>query len=640
MSQIEYSSSESVLKAFLRKCGVISPSRDFVAQAKARLMDKIIEVRQPIFGWLGLAKQVFASILVMSIAVTSTLFFVDGGQIVSASQETYLEVFGGEVTIKHADQLTWDLVFDRTELAAGDIIRLRDGANATVHFFDDTELRLSENSTLLLSQLAISPGYARQGIIEASLHQGSAWVQTLNVDDDYAGFVLTTRDSIFKALHSSFEVQSRLNEPTSARVFSNNVELTVLNPVTREVVTSLKLKEGQKSVMSLSSAAAKITNIDAQDRADSWVQENLKKDHSHLSVLRQRDMEMLRLAAGTLPGDILYPVKQAKERLKLAFTDKENLTDAQIEVANIRLNEAMVLLENNDRQKALGSLMAYQSIARKLAEESKNDNVARKIVSNKLLTNHQKVLVASLPTAVPVGMIKETLNNTEELLTLEPIEKERIRLKNSVNRLKDIASLVEVGDLNAAKEALTSHKLVVTAILDEATQIENDDEKRTVLDSILELRQEELALIDSVSSRLNSYESADPQLVAMLESTTLETRAEMDKTLAFIKPLLPEVVQVYQEPPSALQKKAQEFSDKINIYKSWRGQKNQIARLLKDQSDSVSDVEFMTEVRDQLSGRARDMVNMEILKLRREERLEKHKEIKRRMDRNRRKLRK
>ena len=632
MNNIVLSTNESIFRVILKKCGLIAPSKDFIIQARVRLIERINEAREPIFGWLALTKRVFASFLVMTIAVTSTLFFVDGGQIVSASEESYLEVINGEVTVKHADQLTWDLVSERTELAAGDIIRLKEDANATIHFFDDTELRLSENSTLLLSQLAVSPGYSRQGIIEVSLHQGKAWVQTLNVDDDYAEFVLSTRDSIFKTLNASFDVQSQLNEPTTIRVFENNVGLTMLNPLTRELVTSLKAKEDQKVVMSLALVAAKITNINSHDLTDDWVQGNLKKDNDHLSDLRQRDMEVLRRGAGTLPGEILYPVKQAIERLKLAITGKEHLTDAQIKVANIRLNEAMVLLENGERQKAWEAVMEYQSIVRKLAEESEGDEVARKIVSNGLVVNHKKVLVASLPAVIPVNMIKETLNNTEELLVTEPIDKERIRLENSVNRLKDVASLVEAGDFISAKEALINHKLVVTSILDEATQLEDNTEKQIVLNSILDLRKEELVLVDLITSNLANNDSADLQLIAMIESTNAETKAEMEKTIAFIKPLMPNVTEAYQEPLSAIERKAQDFADKINIYKSWTGQKNQVSRLVKEQSDSVKNVEFMMEVRDKLDGRARDLINVEILKIQREERLSTHKAVKRKID--------
>jgi len=444
--QIELQKNEVWFKAFLRKLGVITPSEIFLNRARVRFMERINAVR-PSWAWILFAKRLAASTLVMVLAVTATLFFVDGRQVVSASEDTYVEVTVGSISVKHADRLIWDEIENRIELAEGDLIKLNEGAKAVIHFFDDSQIRLTENSLLLINKLDVSPAYARQGVIEVFLHKGKAWVQTLNVDDDYAGLTLITRDAITKAINATFDVQTDLNEPTNIRVFQNKIEIKILQPNTREVIDTFKLNENSQITITanFNSTQKPLTTIRAltsQDKASLWVMNNLQQDREHLVQLNEDELHRLRVITGVLPGNMFYPLKQAKERLKLALTFRESsITEAQIEIANKRLNEAIMLLQEGDRQKAMEALMAYQSIARQITEDVNDQD----LLTYRLITPHQKTLVASLPTS-PIGMVKEALNQTEELFTEDPIERERIRLENSVERLHDVAMLVEMGN--------------------------------------------------------------------------------------------------------------------------------------------------------------------------------------------------
>ena len=85
-------------KWFLRlfkKVSSIVPSPYFIQTARIRLLERIEAIKRPVIGWWVFAKRLVASTLVMVIAVTTTLFFIDGKQEVMASENTYLEVFGG-----------------------------------------------------------------------------------------------------------------------------------------------------------------------------------------------------------------------------------------------------------------------------------------------------------------------------------------------------------------------------------------------------------------------------------------------------------------------------------------------------------------------------------------------------------------
>jgi len=617
LNQIQLIENENWFKAALRRLGIVIPPAPFVSQARFRLMERVVAAKEPFVFWLINLKRVTASVLIMAIAVTATLFFVERGQVVNAAEESYLEVLAGQVTLKHADLLIWDDVTIRTEVTSGDLIRLRDGAEAVIHFFDDSELRLSGNSLALINQLAVSPTYPRQGIIEVSLHEGKAWVQTLNVDDGHARFTLVTRDAVFGALNSTFSVQAFLDQPTVARTFRNDVEVSPLQADTREAVYHSILLPNQKATVSAGENSARprllVSNLEDADKTDTWVQDNLQKDHDHLVALRERDLNVIREAAGSLPGEMLYPIKQVQERLRLALSFSESeITSTQIEMANRRLSEAITLSQNGEQQKASEALMAYQSLAREIA---KAENQAPETATFKLVLPYRKSLVAALPGDVPVVMVKEALSQTEELLISDPIEKEKARLANSVDRLRDISSLVDAGDIAAAKEALTHYALVDTTVLDEASKLTDEVAKKEVFDSVLALRNSELELISAVASKLGNTTQGDEQFAAMLASATTAAKSEVDKTVAFIGPIIPELVANATPRLTPEEIRLKLFMDKLAIYKTVQGQKNQLTKLLKQEDIGPHDVDFLLTLRDKFDGPARDLLSSRILQL-------------------------
>ena len=640
MQQIELQQNESWFQAFLKKLGRIQVPEEFMSLARHRLMHRITASPQPVKIPAGgmarlllFTKRAVASAMVMLIAVTSTLFFVEGNTVVEASDDSYLEVLSGSASIKHADLIIWEDINEMIEVQAGDLIKVDEGSEAIVHFFDDTELRLSENSEFLITRLAVSPAFGRQGIIEVSLHTGSAWGQTLNVEDGYASLALHTRDAIVKTVNGTFNVTTAIKEPTSVYVINNKVALTSLMPETRQEFETLKLTAEKKATIYNNQGSHPVITteeLDQQDKSTTWVQDNLGRDREHQSVLRERGIARLTMVAGTLPGQMLYPIKQAKERLKLAFSSDSDLS-LQIEIANRRLNEALVLFETGQVQMGREALMAYQSMARKIAEDKGSEKLA-----NKLIVPHQKVLTADLPNDYSsTNLVKEALHETAEILTDDPIELEKIRLGNAVERLQDVTTLVAEGSLTAAKDKLASHQLASSDALAAAEAIEDEDLKKQVIKEILELRTEEIDLLNSIADSLNGKDDESKELAAMIESASDTAEENMETALAAALPLMPELKTLTAE-PSAAEIKLAKLIDKIYIYNSWEGQQNQIERLLKNELKSPKSIDYLITVRNQLSGRAYDYLNIRILQLQRVAEFQKHKAMQRKIERSKR----
>ncbi len=640
MQQINSAKQTDWLENTLMSAARVKPGVHFVRQAKARLMHRIKYVPQAkrvplhrLIYSLNFLKKAVASSLVMLLAVTSTLFVVEGNTTVEASDDSYLEVLYGTVSIKHADLIVWEKVNGQIEIQEGDVIRVKSGSEAVIHFFDDSQLRLNEGSTMLISQLLASPAYQGQAMIEVSLHEGQGWVQTMNVEDGYANLVVTTRDAALNALNATFNVSVEEKDETTVGVHTGKVRVDTVNSETREVLTQNKLgaqelgtiyKRPNRDPIFASKA------LSEQEKATAWVQGNLLRDREHLKNLRERGYDRLSLVAGTLPGQMLYPIKQAKERMKLAFSGENEEMAVKIEIANNRLNEAIVLLEKGEVVKGREALIAYQALAREVIEARESEDVA-----HQLITPHKKTLNAEVPNNAASGLVKETLSKTAEILAENPLELEKIRLNNSITRLQDIMELVQSGETDAAKERLTDYQLSQSEVLLALESVEDGELKDEALKDVLELREEEFALLEMTAAQIELMASAEDDLIAMVATASEDADKKLQETLAIVAPLLPtepEVVEVRE--PTKEELKAIEIADKVKIYNTFNGQKNQIERLLKNELKNPSALGELELIRAQLDGRAQSYLSGRMLQLKNLEEARKHKAMERKIERS------
>ncbi len=650
LHQIQMDQKEGWFRTLVKKAGLFGPSASFLTQARTRLMTQIRELPQPFkiplrgFAYfLNALKKAVASTLVMLIAVTAVLFQVEGGTVVEASNDSYLETLSGSVSISHAGTLTKEKVTSQVQLRVGDRIHVEAGGQAVIHFFDDTQVRLEEDTTLLISHLDFSPAFSDQGIIETSLEQGKAWVQTLNVEDGYAAFTLQTQEAVLNTFNSSFAVESRLNEPAEMTVFNGTLNVSAFAPASGQLIQKTLLTPYKTLELSFDASQTPIltaSETSSELKQSEWVQSNLKKDELHLTEVREMDSTRLTGMAGTLPGDLLYPIKQVKELIKLEWGDNSDAS-VKIEIANNRLNEAMVLLKHGELEKGQEALSAYQSLTHEILTEKSSENQPgnSETLITQLVVPHQKIL-ASQPTDKNSIQIKETLQKTAETLAQNPLELETIRLKNAVSNLQDIRTLVEKGEVELAKENLAKYKTsnVQVAILD---QVKDEVTKRESYQEVLDLRQEENDLLALVSEKTSSLKNADKELMAMVVSTSKEVATETDEVRAAALPLIPELAEVIaadqvksdetdkkeaekrQEEVDAETLKAIGIADKINIYAAWNGQFNQILLLLGDDLEDPSKIDFLTLVQTYLTGRAQSYLGIRILQLQNELLLEK-----------------
>lgn len=619
---------EDWMKGYFQE-GRFEPSESFIGQARIRLMTQIKQwpkaAQAPLQGlalFFRWSKRILASTFVMFVAATVVLFQLEGGRVVQASDYSYLELVAGSASIKPDKELAWNQVIGKAEVHAGDLIQVNPDSQAILHFFDGTEVRLNQDTTLLISQLAFSPSFKDQAIIETSLESGEAWVQTLNVDDGYASFTMITREAVLRALNASFNVNSHFNQATEVAIFKGSADVSLFDTNTGQRVKKTRLTQNKYLLLELShSSQPTLIESDFALAQSNWASVNLVEDQKHLAKLRQKDFSRLALVTGSLPGDALYSVKKAKESLKLALSDNQDLS-VRINIANSRLNEAILLFEKGEIKEGQEALLAYQAMTREITETKRvlaeNQPSSKPLPADKLLAQlvvpHQKILSIQ-PTDKNSLEVKEVLNKTAEHLAENPLELESIRLKNSIASLQDINDLVDSGQIDLAKEKLGQYKManVRVAALDD---LGDDNKKRDAYQEALNMRQEEAGLLAIVSEKTVSLDGEDEDILELAASASQVVAESAEQIKEAALPLMPELTNTEEiKPVNPLEVKAKLFAEKIRTYTSWDAQFNEIQRLLGDDLNDIEKIEFLKLVKGFLNGRAQNYLVTRILQL-------------------------
>lgn len=626
-----YQENESWLKAFLKKLGHLAPPALFVQEARQRLVVRISHAapHRIMFSWL---QKAMAGVMALLLIVIPTLFFVDGGQYVNASQESSLQVIAGQVLVQHAGHDNWQSVEDKIVLKTGDTLQLNSNSQATLSFFDDSQLRLTDRATVIVNKLDPLARH-ETGLAEVSLMGGRAWAQVINLPDGYKSLTVRTPDAVIGADDAVFDTIVDPQGATQVRVFKSHVLAGALHEKTGTVLTQIKIDANQqiKVQADTGSDGMRANPLELAVYKEPWVRDNSTKDELHLNLLQKREIALRAKSAGVLPGHFLYPVKQIEEGIMKAFAfTQDSQNQVQLSLANKRLNEAIVLLNQRQYDRAQEALMAYQSIARQIANEAQNDQSLRTRVQSELIARNSKSLVAALPTA-DITIVREAINATEEMIVSDPLEREELRLENITDSLAQLQDFVASGNIDAAKEVLVAYETLESNILSEGGKLQNLDQRKALFNRILELRNEAAGVFQTLQKEFALDEVNDGRFVALLQSASQTTEREINKVASLIEPLLPTATVV--PAPTQEEQRVADFVGNVEIYQTWRGQKNEIKLLLSRLGRDAKDIDFLAKLRLELqSPLARDFINSRILELKQKARINKSKAVERKID--------
>ncbi len=647
LHHVQRSQPDHWFRAFLKKVGVIEPSSSFVVGARARLVSQIKALPQrPLRGltvFWQFAKKAIASTLVMTISVFSVLV-VTYEKPVSASDDSYLLNFSdGDVYVQHANSNSFDKVNDQIQIQEGDLIWTKDNSPATLYFSDGTRIELDENTRFLIKTLKLSPHLDRQAIIQASLSEGRVWTQVSNVNDDAAGLTISTTDAVVTSLNASFDLRDNLIQPTEVSVFKGRVKVSQNSVGLNGPQEVVRLMSDERLVVD-----NRITNLPTYSESmlseaielDDWIQANMEKDKEHLERLKEKDYQMLEQMAGPVPGDLNYLVEQANQYLNLALSDDEQVV---VDIANNHLNDAILLFKSGEVEKATKSLEAYRELSRQIAqderfkEDSGQDDV--ETLTHKLVTTHEASLRTQEPADPATDLVEEAIQETaKELVENNPLKLEKLKTNQAVGTLEDVEKLLDAGEVDLAKDKLEKYGQEKAIPKDESLRDEIKKEN-----SVIELKEDELALLESVAEEMTKKEAIKPddekdkKLIAMVDTASesvkkevTEARGEVDGTedhsdsMASATPINfdptipsePVVVTKPQPEPTYRDLQFMSLVDQIYVYDSWERQINQINRLFNLEEATQTNIDFLRTISGQMpAGRAKSYLDSAIYRL-------------------------
>ena len=618
-----------------KQIGKLSPSNDFKEQAKKRLMQKI---RQDKSSWLefflydfqkikasdsfhllskerllckiaqpttfsNLIKKVFFNKKFLSLATSCGILFVSiftfslyTPQTAEASNSVYLVITEGNPIIKQLGG-TWEMAKQLQELKIGDKIQTDYNDVVEVHFFNNSVTRLAHDTELTITTFFKQKQNEK---VELELNNGRVWNKVIQAVSNPSDFTVKTHNSSVSTKNATFDILASEDEPTAINVIDHLIDVKILQKQSDSVVAKTKVTEGYKVEVQVSSKktiaqTAQITPIENKQN-DLWFQENLEKDQVHINNLEKQREEKIIAAAGILPTSPLYSVKKGFEGAKKVMTNSDKPTEELTKIKQ-KFQEAAALSTKSEDSDSEIALLEFKIFF----NETKNKGTLNTELAE-MLVDMQNDYVAALP-GTQDYKIKDLLRELELEVAEDPSS---VLLKRTTEKLFEAQDLFENGTPELAANLLASINEDQILLMSATGALLEENKKATILQ-----KTEELQILQALKENVKSSETTN--LVALVDTIYQNTIQEINKLAPQPEePKTTQIIAVKKDNPNA---SAQEFIDKMNIYKTQRGQENQLLSLLKKIPNNTKQIATLTEIKKLLPIDKQHLVTQKILKI-------------------------
>ncbi len=578
----------------------IHPADTFQIMSKERLLSKIARPTSFVPQWVRrflLNKKFFSLATSFGILFVSIFSFsVYTPQTVEASNSVYLVITNGDPIIKPLGQ-NWKMAQQLQELNIGDTIQTDHDDIVEIHFFDSSVTRLANNTELTITD------FFKESLdekIELKLKNGRTWNKVIQAVSNSSDFTVNTHNSSVSTKNATFDILAGTNQPTSINVVDHLIDVKILQSEANSVVAKTKVAGGYKVEVKVSSEktvaqTAQIKPIENEYTND-WFTENKEKDKIHLDNLEKKREEKIIAAAGILPNSPLYPVKKGLEEAKNVITNPDQSTE-KLEKITKKFRQAAALSAKAEYSESNVILEEFKN----LFQEAKNET-ALKPQLEKALAEMQNDYTTVLP-GTQEYKIKELLRELELQITDQP---ESVLIKRTAEKLFEAQDLFENGTPELAENLLVSISQNQTSILNSTGAIVAEHKKTFILQ-----KTEELQILQALKEDVKSAES--DKLASLVDTIHQNTIQEINKlTPQPKKPLKKHIVTVQKDDPKT---RAQEFINKVNIYKTQRGQNNQMLSLLKKIPNNKKQIATLTEIKKLLPVEKQYLITQKILEI-------------------------
>lgn len=265
----------------------------------------------------------------------------------------------GDVTISRSDG-TINKVTTKGTLNAGDTLKINQGSEAEIQWFEGSISRLTEGTELTIKAAAYDKDNIGQTKIRIFAKAGTIWSKVVSLVDGESEFSILSANAIAGVRGSTFNYILENGNPIVESI-EHSAFLGILDK-NRKIKESKTIVSGQQAT--IRESKLKIDPIEDEKLKDLWHKNNTNEDIKAAEKLKKKNLEQIAELAGPLPGDINYEKKNEAilKYLKSIETPEEYIM-AELKIGRIRVYEAIALIEKEEAGKSTKAKKTKESIA-------------------------------------------------------------------------------------------------------------------------------------------------------------------------------------------------------------------------------------------------------------------------------------
>lgn len=432
-----------------------------------------------------------------------------------------LEIDEGGVEIWPADGDTWQRAKDGQTLNAGDRIRTLDGSSVGIIFFDNSVMRLDENTEIVISELAVDPENFLDQNVGIEVVVGRAWSRIMNLLDLDSSYEVTTSSVVATVRGTAFTINVSERGETEIDVTENQVELIMYQVTsgTEEIIKDnprkLRLEAGRfihRSAFKDPGSVDKFVDvfdiepqqIDEERLKSNWYIKNMSQDEDFIERIWGLRRDKLRSYIKILPDSPFFGLQRMGEKIGLAISGDEKKDVLKNLYMARRLSEVAELARRDKVGLASQELIEFNN---SLKENGEANNERLSLVLPNLLY-YQEGFWADV---LPVEKAYRLKQKMEEMgLERNISDEKRIywKLVTLEGRLTEAQRLIQFREKDVVTNVLEAARLGLENLRIEAEALPDSPGKEIILVKInYDLRrfgliQEEVKLLEFQSPEL------------------------------------------------------------------------------------------------------------------------------------------
>lgn len=481
---------------------------------RVRMKERLLSFIQQT-NWLGLAfgpflnprflKTAVSSTLLLFFVVTSVLIFPFQVPLTYAARLTYIDQVSGEVFVLRSGKLL-EAKKDFS-LEEGDILITKKDSFVTVRFFDDSVSRLDANTQLEVKRLYSEPFNPVATQIELMLEEGRVWTRVLNLIDENSHFMVATQGTAaIVTKKAAFDLQTHVYS-TTLSVFDNVVDFALgrnYTTETRPVLAGFQAQVSQENGTNVTRIVPVGEGLRGNREVAQWVESNLAKDRIHTAVLAaetQKDLQNTTVMADVLQQgddgeDVKSLVNPEIDRLKDTFMDSyRKLILGETYMMRQQGHEGMELVLNFES--TVRSIMARYPELEK--QDPLNANLLLSFIQSHI--EQQRKDLATLLPGDALYPVKEQLENTTLFLTGSDVEKARMQLSQSEDKLLEVQDLLAKAKFEQAQAVLVRYQRQIDNLVVKVNS-GNASELQDKLVSLFDQQIEQIKVLTTIEKSL------------------------------------------------------------------------------------------------------------------------------------------